>query len=75
MIMLLQPPETPFVSAVYVEPEQKLVFTFKKKTGRETDVFIAKYFPVPTANPVSPTDHKYRKESIWERENKSLLTV
>lgn len=39
------------------------------------DVLVEKYFPVPVANLVSLADHKYRKESIWEREDKALLTV
>lgn len=39
------------------------------------DVLVAKYFPVPTANLVSHTDQKYRRESIWEKEDKALLTV
>lgn len=38
------------------------------------DVLVAKYFPVPTANLVSLTDHQQRK-SIWEREDKALLIV
>lgn len=74
--MLLQPPQTSLVSAVCVEPECRLIFTFKKNNERrETDVLVAKYFSVPSANPVSPTDHKHRKGSVWEREDKPLLTV
>lgn len=64
--MLLQSPETPFVSAVYVAPVCGPLY-FKKITKRETEALVAKYFPVPTANLVSLTDQIQKRKCLGER--------
>lgn len=58
---------TPCLCCVCRARGQAHFYFQKNNKGRETDVLVAKYSSVPTANPVSPTDYKYRKVSGREK--------